>query len=341
MNNETKRQHFIAQNEQRLNSSNPNAAPKKQMIFKFEIVNKERYQIRNISGNGVKIQNNLQFIDLYSVHIDMGMRMNFENFFNRYESKMAVSSQNLIEVLKNEKNEGMFIRFDVIKDIYAGKLLSMFRNPFSIKSTLMTLSDLLKYAPVGSVEIQAFEKVLSVDYKPQLEAICKEFNVTSDEYIQWLGCLFMLIAVCNNEDENILDGIVMNQLQPKGSHMTIWINYNHQHSCLLPDTGIITPSSEEFLIRHSVNVSKNCFIDFVSFEIGNMAKIKDENISKLYNENKYLLGKDLIKDYLEKLQINFIINDKDMLLAYNRNVIMQSKNNVYAATKKVYGVDCI
>lgn len=65
--NETFRQHFIHQVEQRFNAINPLAAPKNQRIYSFEIVNREAHELRLLNPNGQPISAALAYPDLLGI----------------------------------------------------------------------------------------------------------------------------------------------------------------------------------------------------------------------------------------------------------------------------------
>ena len=69
MMNQTKNQHFISQIEQRLNASNPEAAPAKQRIYEFEIVDRDCRVLRLSGSRGRPVANNLSMRDLFTFDI--------------------------------------------------------------------------------------------------------------------------------------------------------------------------------------------------------------------------------------------------------------------------------
>ena len=79
--NETSRQHFLPQVEQRFNAINPHAPKTKQKIYSFEIVNREALELRLLNSKGHPISNTLAYRDLFSFDVekDTDIRSNFEN----------------------------------------------------------------------------------------------------------------------------------------------------------------------------------------------------------------------------------------------------------------------
>jgi hypothetical protein len=65
--NDTRSQHFVTQGEQRLNALNPQAGPRNQRIYSFEVVDQEYYKPALESPIGRPIGSNLSLFDLFTV----------------------------------------------------------------------------------------------------------------------------------------------------------------------------------------------------------------------------------------------------------------------------------
>lgn len=86
---QTKNQHFVSQVEQRPNALNPGARPENQRIYEFEIVDRDRHQVRLANPKGRLISNALSMFDLFSFDIaDDGLRDNLERVFWAYEARI-------------------------------------------------------------------------------------------------------------------------------------------------------------------------------------------------------------------------------------------------------------
>ena len=85
--NDTRHQHFVSQGEQRLNALNPQADPRNQRIYSFEVVNRESYSLALENPTGRVIGSNLSLSDLFSFDVpgDSRLRLNFESLFQKYE----------------------------------------------------------------------------------------------------------------------------------------------------------------------------------------------------------------------------------------------------------------
>lgn len=78
-NNETRNQHYVSQVEQKLNCIDASISRKKRRIYQFESLDRESQEYKLSDENGVKIEKNLSFDDLYSLEVfDNATRDNFE-----------------------------------------------------------------------------------------------------------------------------------------------------------------------------------------------------------------------------------------------------------------------
>jgi hypothetical protein len=131
--NITRNHHFLAQVEQRLNAIDSTIPKKKQRIHSFQIKDRESYALELTSDNGVKIENNLSFNDLFSFDIlNEGQRMNLEQAFGRYEQDVGKLTESLLNKVKSNNTD---IKKEIL-EIFTLKLLNTFRNPYCIEKTL-------------------------------------------------------------------------------------------------------------------------------------------------------------------------------------------------------------
>lgn len=68
-NNETRNQHYVSQVEQKLNCIDASISRKKRRIYQFESLDRESQEYKLSDENGVKIEKNLSFDDLYSLEV--------------------------------------------------------------------------------------------------------------------------------------------------------------------------------------------------------------------------------------------------------------------------------
>jgi hypothetical protein len=105
--NDTRNQHFVTRGEQRLNALNPQADPKNQRIYSFEVIDRESYKLALESPIGRPIGSNLSLFDLFSFDIpgDSHLRLNFESLFHKYEGYIEAHTLSLLAKLNSGSNE--------------------------------------------------------------------------------------------------------------------------------------------------------------------------------------------------------------------------------------------
>ena len=131
--NETENQHYIAQVEQKLNSINPNAKKDKRRIYKFKVKNKNNSVVKITRENGVKIEDNLSYDDLYTFNFLEGkVRESFENFFQKYENNIETHIKNMEGKFDDSYQD---VTLEVV-NIFLYKLMNIIRNPYFIKETI-------------------------------------------------------------------------------------------------------------------------------------------------------------------------------------------------------------
>jgi hypothetical protein len=67
--NDTANQHYVSQVEQRLNSLNPNSAPRNRRIYSFKLVDREEFALSLDSSQGCLISKSVAFRDLFSFDV--------------------------------------------------------------------------------------------------------------------------------------------------------------------------------------------------------------------------------------------------------------------------------
>jgi hypothetical protein len=129
--NDTRSQHYVTQGEQRLNARNPQADPRNMRIYSFTVVDRENYTLALESPNGTLIRKSLSLDDIFSFDVPGGrqLRLNFESLFHKYEGHIKTHTKNLLAKLNGR---GRDIKAEII-DLFAAKLISFVRNPFSYR----------------------------------------------------------------------------------------------------------------------------------------------------------------------------------------------------------------
>ena len=167
--NDTRNQHFVTQGEQRLNAMNPQADPRNQRIYSFEVVDRENYTLALESPIGRPIGNNLSLFDLFSFDVpgDSRLRLNFESLFQKYEGYIEDHTLSLLAKLNAGSGD---IKAEII-DLFAAKLLNFVRNPFSIVKVLNSFPGLASYDPTDPALLADYRRVVS-GRKPHQAHLC-------------------------------------------------------------------------------------------------------------------------------------------------------------------------
>jgi hypothetical protein len=117
---------LLTRGEQRLNALNPQADPKNQRIYSFEVIDRENYKLALESPIGRPIGSNLSLFDLFSFDVpgDSRLRLNFESLFHKYEGYIEAHTQSPLAKLNSGSND---IKAEII-DLFSAKLLNFVRN---------------------------------------------------------------------------------------------------------------------------------------------------------------------------------------------------------------------
>lgn len=319
MQNETKRQHFISQAEQSLNASNPNAKPENMMVYKFEVVDRDDFQIELTNSKGVKIGSNLFDIDIYSFDIlSKKERLNFESAFGKYEKDIPHLTNCLIAKLESRQDVGT-----ELLDIFAHKLLNIFRNPFCIKKTLNTLSEFLDYYPADLELLELYNRIDN-GIQPHAASVSNRYNVSVVEYKKWLKILFWLTMASDGEHPDILEPIVKSIYRNSEVREVFVQHYTNDACVLFSDRGFSEDSVSGKYETLEFNLTSKVFLIFC-------LKPKGELLQGIIKEN-------------EMIKVSLIAeeNNIEKLGLYNQNVIKHAKENVYSAsTQNLHGVRLI
>jgi hypothetical protein len=330
MQNVTRNHHFVAQVEQRLNSINSGISKKNQRIYSFNILDRENYKLEPTSENGVKIEDNLSFDDLFSFEIlNEKQRYNFEQSFGRYEQKVGELTKSLLEKVKAINND---IKEEVL-EIFALKLLNTFRNPYCIEKTLNTIGSLTQYSP-SNVELKILYKKIDMFEHPQLEDIVASFHVTVESYKKWMKSLFMILVPKVDQESNLLELTVKRLFENNKSFINVFINefsgIPDAHP-LISDRGFTMATDSEDHTAYEFNLSSTAFITYVFTDIKAYAKntLGAERIQAITSLNE---------KFPPEVKVRVMTNDPNALSRYNKNVIYQSFSTVFCKSKVVYGL---
>ena len=266
--NNTRNQHYLSQVEQRLNAINPNATPRNQRIFSFEVVNREALELRLENESGQPISKNLAFPDLFSFDIfpDKDFRMNLECLFNRYEYMVNSSTQKLLQKLKLGKDDVA----DEVKDLFLAKILNFIRNPFSIPKVLNTFGTFLKYIPAAPDKQILFERILN-GRKPHQGHLCQELGISDSDYTDWLRLLFMLFIESGEGELNMLERIVESLFTSTTHEIIVLVSTYTRARCLVSDRAFSTNIKKQGMDGFDFNLCSQAFIRYLFADINTLA----------------------------------------------------------------------
>lgn len=331
MENATKNQHFISQSEQRSNCIDENAAKHKKKIYKFSIVDREVHSIRLVSRDGVGIKKNLSFGDLFSFDVsDDPLRKNLETYFQRFETDLDQLSRELIaQVLLRANNS---VVADLSAKVLKGKLMGMIRNPFCISRNVRLFDSFLNVYPTDPGLLASFMAIRD-GTKPHLEKVCAEFEVTSEEYLNWLQIIFLALMISPVTGVSILENMVDGLMSSPGSMcslMLVTFDEKPGRRVALPDTSYLQGTQDPNHNMFLFNLTKNAY---AAFSFVNLAKQTMVSVPSNLRERIEVLGLDF------SYQTHH--NNFQLLKTFNSLVVYQSKKHVFCADEEIYGVNCL
>ncbi|WP_336964099.1 hypothetical protein [Acinetobacter pittii] len=326
-NNETRNQHYISQVEQKLNSIDPTLPRERRRIYKFKLVDREQLTSEMVNPNGVRIEKNLSFNDLYTFDIfSDNSRNNFELFFGKYEDKIEVTTNNIITKLRNEDS----IAIEELKVLIFSKLMNFIRNPFCIEKILNTYGELSKVSPTDPILKTEFQKISKKNIHISKDTL-SQLNVTEDIYIEWLKVLFNFFSVKMGDKflgEMVIDNLL--DIDNKRIHLTLF-TYQREN-CLLSDRSFVDygPALPKGFFCFAFNLNKNTFISFNIFEntIENLKAYCPQftPILETFEQQD-------ITEYLPpRIEVLVVKDNIEALKGYNTQVIYQCHSSFYGAS---------
>jgi hypothetical protein len=324
---DAKNQHFIAQIEQRLNASNPGAAPDNQRIFSFSVADREHWSVVPDGDRAISIEGNLALYDLFSFDVmSKRTRMNLESLFGQYEVTIETNTRNLVsKLVSGDAN----LRAEIL-EIFAAKFLNFVRSPYSVKKILNTFEQLRQYRPTDPTLLRDFNAVLA-GKKPQQDYLCSQLEISASEYQFWLATLFMLLMRPKGGGLNLLERVVKDLYESPSHLVSVFVRwYADEHSdkrCLLSDRGYATPITESGHLAFSFNLCSAAFITYIFTDVPTVApQGTDPRFVEAFKR-----GRREVTVFPEK-------NDLIALSNYNRNTVRQCHSRVYCSSNEVYEV---
>jgi hypothetical protein len=325
----TKNQHYLSQVEQRLNS----IPGKGKKIYSFVLKDREKCTVELENVNGIGIQSNLSFIDLYTFEfLDEGMRKNFESAFGVYESKIGSATSALLDKIKaNDENI-----LEELNDVLRLKFLNFIRNPYNIKKVLNSIGVLADHHPSQEQLLEEY-RLLEKRNDGGIERICRDFDVTREQYLNWMKVIFLsLIDVGGGE--TILEHLVRELFENKGlgTAATIYgISDAHpDKKVVLSDRSYVDYSAAaDGNLMMAFNLNANYFIKFAILDVTR------------FMEAKAPAGMDKEKVMEAFLKLNKNVNvyvqeDNEealsQLAGYNMNAVYQCHSKVFCSIPSIY-----
>lgn len=328
--NPTWNQHFVAQAEQRLNSSTPAARASDQRIYAFSLVDRDPPKIHLTNRRGRKVASTLRFNDLFSFDVlDGKNRYNFEQMFQRYEEEITRHSLGFINKIKRRESA---VKEELVR-VFLLKLLNSFRNPYSVQRTLNTFPAILKNVhPTDPVQYQEYERVVFGN-KPHEEALCQQLGITVHQYRVWLRSLFILLHLRDGAGLTLFDEIVVSLFHNGNLHVGVRLCTYDAETCLLPDNSFVNWSDHPGRMVMAFNLYSRAFVQYAFQDIDAFV---EETVGPIPQRFREALEQH--KSGPKSVMIRHDHNDLQSLQTYNANAVLQCHSHVYNAAKKRYGV---
>ncbi|MNK97397.1 hypothetical protein D3C87_1177290 [compost metagenome] len=331
MENATKNQHFISQSEQRSNCIDESVSKDKRRIFKFSIVDREEHSIRLDGLDGVKIKKNLSFSDLFSFDVqDVSLRKNLETFFHKHEVDLDQASRALIAAAQSRADIATVTELAV--KVLKSKLMGIVRNPFCISGTTGMFNPYLGVNPTDPQFLKEF-KTIRDGVKPHLEKVCLQYEVSPEQYLDWLQIIFLSLMIPPGADGSMLESMADSLMDSPGKmcHLII-ATFDDVEGCrvALPDTSYLQGTQDPHHNMFMFNLNKNAYAAFSFVDVAKQTMVP---VPAVLRERGSLLG----------LGFSYQIHHNDMQVLENFNAlaVYQSKNHVFCADKSIYGVNCL
>ncbi|HCH3381906.1 TPA: DUF4238 domain-containing protein [Vibrio parahaemolyticus] len=320
MKNLTKNQHFLSQAEQRLNAINPAAKAKNQRIYSFDVLRGADCKLAE--AKSVRIESNLSDIDLYSFSLlDDKERLNFESAFGKYESEVKVWVDNLISKVSNGSDDVS----EEVQRIFLLKFLNTLRNPFAMRDLINLFSKYTNYFPTD-IELKSIYFKIDSNNMPHADAVCTRYKVTKEQYVSWLKILYLILYVKDGDETNLLESIAKSFYENPLHHIQIFLCvYSKGQSVLLSDKGFSKFDPTGASINYEFNL---CDRAHVAYAFTDISKALPEH--PLHGNEQVL---NLFKRQPKNINVRLILDNQEMLVAYNQRIVEQSYKSVYCKYK--------
>lgn len=313
--NEKREHHFIAKVEQTFHSKSVDVKEKR--INRFEVIDRAKKSLKISKPSKIKISNNLVEFNLYCFDsLSKDQQFNFEETFCRYELKY----KSIVEKLtSNDSCDNIEL---AALDLFTYKWMSIIRNPYCIRETLSMFGILLKLIPTDPALLEIYKRVEQGE-KPQKQWICKHFEITEIDYINWLKILFLALII-NTDGSNILESYTRAIFYGKDSSLNIFIFHFSNESTLLSDVGFTSNKSNHHLV-YEFPLTDSHFISYAFTNLESFTK-------KLEIEHKVSLSQviDYIDNNPKKVKLSKYYDQLPFLRAFNTRMVDKCHKYVFS-----------
>lgn len=323
MENYTKNQHFLSQAEQRLNAINPAAKAKNQRIYSFDIFRGSDGAFSELAeAKSVRIESNLSDIDLYSFSLlDDKVRLNFESAFGKYESEIQVWVNNLISKVSNGSDDVS----EEVQRIFLLKFLNTLRNPFAIRDLINLFSNYISYFPTDK-ELRSIYFKIDSKNMPHADAVCTRYKVTKEQYVSWLKILYLILYVKDGDETNLLESIAKSFYENPLHYIQVFLFvYSKGQPVLLSDKGFSEFDPSGTSINYEFNL---CDRAHIAYAFTDISKALPDH--PLYG-NEQVVNE--FKNQPKNIDVRLILDNQEMLAAYNKRIVNQSHKSVFCKYK--------
>lgn len=302
--NDTRKQHYVSQVEQRLNSIDDVDA-----IYNFEVVDARSCSIRLKAPKGAAIGDNLMGKDMFSLSVAEGKRLNLEGVWKTYEDRYRQHVDTLRSQLLSDL--GSSSSGTEVLGIISLKVLGMLRNPYF--GRLISDYGLRSHHALSEELREDLERISSLS----LPASCRRFGFTLDEYKAWVTCLRVVFH--RLDDGSTIFDLWLAQMLSSGAAGGRIYTYSSEHSCLLGDRPCFEVGTGCLFLN--CNISRHMFLSFIVMSPANLP-----------------VGFSEIPRQLRKVQFFHAHDDLEALAKFNQAIVRYSSRFVFSGSKTPHGV---
>lgn len=317
---QTKNQHFVSQAEQRLNAINPHARPEKQRIYEFDIVDRERHQIRLSEPRGRPISGSLSMLDLFSFDVaNKRVRESLEEAFQVYEDRIRDLTSKLLQahaVRSNTIGQELF-------DLFVAKMVNFVRNPYSVVKVLNTFGVLGQHHPTDPRIYAQYERILT-GRRPQQQHLCVKLGISDNQYGAWLRVLFMLLTPLADGQATMLEQALVAMYEALEHAVIIHLHTYSTERCLLSDRGWTVPIPEGVNLGFDFNLSAHAFIRYVFLNYD--AVLRRPMLSAGLSQGPQIV------------HLSYLHDDMVSLGVFHKRIIEQSFKHVFSSWLTPHGI---